>query len=143
MPLLQLLQFCWNIVFGQLKFANGLETVATGSVRTEHCIYRCAYLYRNASCVVCPIHAQCPVEAYMFVNIKSVVFLESRWFLLHVRNTLKDSAADCDNFSMLPSSLKSPLSSCTLKLLFCERKQSGFDGASLPLLSDVWFAAIV
>jgi len=86
MPLLQLLQFCWNIVFGQLKFASGLETVATGSVRTEHCIYRCIYLYLNASCVVYPIHVQCHVEAYMFVNIKSVVFLESRWFLLHVRN---------------------------------------------------------
>lgn len=92
MPLLQLLQFCWNIVFGQLKFANGLETVATGSVRTEHCIYRCAYLYRNASCVVYPIHVQCHVEAYMFVNIKSVVFLESRWFLLHVRNNIYCSA---------------------------------------------------
>ena len=88
MPLLQLLQFCWNIVFGQLKFANGLETVATGSVRTIHCIYRCAYLYRNASCVVYPIHVQCHVEAYMFVNIKSVVFLEFRWFLLHVRNNI-------------------------------------------------------
>ena len=85
MPLPRLLDFCWNIVFGQLKFAYGLETVATGSVRYEHCIYRCVYLYRNASCVVCPIHR---VEAYMFVNIKSVVFLESRWFLLPVHNII-------------------------------------------------------
>ena len=68
------------------------ETVATGSVRTEHCIYRCVYLYRNASCVVYPIRVQCHVEAYMFVNIKSVVFLESRWFLLHVRNNIYCSA---------------------------------------------------
>ena len=84
MPLPRLVDSCWNIVFGQPKFAYGLETVVTGSVRYEHCIYRCVYLYRNASCVVCPI----PVEAYMFVNIKSVVFLESRWFLLPVRNTV-------------------------------------------------------
>ena len=82
MSLPRLLDFSWNIVFGQLKFAYGLETATTGSVRYEHCIYRCVYFYRNASCVVCPIH----VEAYMFVNIKGVGFLESRWFLLHVRN---------------------------------------------------------
>jgi len=99
MPLLQLLQFCWNIVFGQLKFASGLETVATESVRTEHCIYRCIYLHLNASCVVYPIHVQCHVEAYMFVNIKRVVFLESRWFLLHVRNNViaLKSLACCTN----------------------------------------------
>jgi len=75
-----------------------LETVATGSVRTEHCIYRCIYLYLNACCVVYPIHVQCHVEAYMFVNIKSVVFLESRWFLLHVRNNIFERHKERDFF---------------------------------------------
>ncbi len=49
--------------------------MATGSVRSEHCIYHCVYLYRNASWVVYPIRVGLCMKLTQLSILKELCFL--------------------------------------------------------------------